>query len=150
MARRNTYAEQYLERLEWETRARYKAAQQLPLIRLNALKVAWNEKNRDEFARLVAEIDEEAREHWAREFAQYMGGRDEERMITQFEKAIAHHNGDGDDEPTPPTPPAVVRVPSRRNPAVVYTATTESCNCPGFHYRGNCRHVEMAAKKAAA
>jgi hypothetical protein len=125
------------------------------------MKVAWLEENLDEVARLVAELDEEAREHWAREFARYMG-KDEKTMLVQFAKAVVYHNarngngdgdGDGDDEPTPPTPPAaavVVRVPSTRNPAVVYTATTESCNCPGFHYRGTCRHVEMAAKKAAA
>jgi len=144
------YAKQYLENLEWEMRARYKAAQQQSIIRLHALKTAWVERNKDEFARLVVDISEESREKWAREFAQYMG-LEEERMIVQFAKAIAHHNGDGEPTPhTPTTPAVVVRVPSRRNPNVVYTATTVSCDCPGFHYRGTCRHVEMAAKMKKA
>ena len=40
----------------------------------------------------------------------------------------------------------VIRVPSSRDPKVIYEVTSDDgatwkCTCPGFTYRGQCRHV---------
>ena len=32
---------------------------------------------------------------------------------------------------------------SSRDPATLYTATKDECDCPSFKHRGNCGHVEQ-------
>lgn len=47
----------------------------------------------------------------------------------------------------------VARVPSSRDPAVVYQVFLEGpryqCTCPGFGFRSNCRHVKVLAELRA-
>lgn len=37
----------------------------------------------------------------------------------------------------------MVRYRSSRDPEVLYEATIDSCECPGFQHRGICNHVEQ-------
>ena len=46
----------------------------------------------------------------------------------------------------------VIRVPSSRDPKVVYEVTSDDgatwkCTCPGFTYRGTCRHVANQTRR---
>lgn len=34
------------------------------------------------------------------------------------------------------------------HPGVVYHTTAESCDCPGFHYVGRCKHIAALVRRS--